>query len=134
MTMSTPSNSCSGNIRPASITIMSSPQRRAIMFIPNSPKPPRGIASNEGALKWFCLPRNQVSAVVPSLLKRNRFFHVFVCLADVPQHARLQTLRRGVVLFFGCFVVRFVEQRAGLVQPPDPTQMRVESRMVVDVL
>src|SRR5258708_9694578 len=44
--MSTPSNSASGNIRPASITIMSSPQRTAMQFIPNSPRPPRGIICN----------------------------------------------------------------------------------------
>src|SRR6202048_1223856 len=47
MTRSTPSNSDSGNIIPASMTIMSSPNRRAIMFIPNSPKPPRGITVRE---------------------------------------------------------------------------------------
>src|SRR5947209_9022938 len=42
-TISTPNSSDSGNIRPASITMMSSPQRRAMQFIPNSPRPPRGI-------------------------------------------------------------------------------------------
>src|SRR5881392_422946 len=41
-TMSTPSNSDSGNIRPASMTMMSSPQRTAMQFMPNSPSPPRG--------------------------------------------------------------------------------------------
>src|SRR5208282_1003625 len=41
-TMSTPSNSASGNIRPASTTMMSSPQRMAMQFIPNSPSPPSG--------------------------------------------------------------------------------------------
>src|ERR1700747_3303363 len=44
--MSTPSNSDSGNISPASITIMSSPQRRAMQFMPNSPSPPRGTICN----------------------------------------------------------------------------------------
>src|SRR5258707_519242 len=44
MTRSTPSNSDSGNIMPASMTIMSSPSRSAIMFMPNSPRPPRGMA------------------------------------------------------------------------------------------
>jgi hypothetical protein len=63
------------------------------MFIPNSPKPPSGIANNEGALKWLCLPRNQVSAAVTLLLKRNRFFHMLVSFADVPEDARLQALR-----------------------------------------
>jgi len=29
---------------PASMTIMSSPSRSAIMFMPNSPRPPRGMA------------------------------------------------------------------------------------------
>src|SRR5512146_1918461 len=41
--MSTPSNSDSGNMRPASITMMSSPQRTAMQFMPNSPRPPRGM-------------------------------------------------------------------------------------------
>ncbi len=36
-------SSDSGNIRPASITIMSSSQRSARQFIPNSPSPPRGM-------------------------------------------------------------------------------------------
>src|SRR5215510_3903378 len=43
-TMSTPSNSASGNIRPASMTTMSSPQRTARQFMPNSPSPPRGTS------------------------------------------------------------------------------------------
>ena len=33
----------SGNMRPASMTMMSSSQRRARQFIPNSPSPPRGM-------------------------------------------------------------------------------------------
>src|SRR5258708_29169345 len=41
--MSTPSNSASGNMRPASMTMMSSPQRTAMQFMPNSPRPPRGM-------------------------------------------------------------------------------------------
>ena len=53
MTMSTPRSSCSGNISPASMTMMSSPERRASMFIPNSPNPPSGMAHNEGALNLF---------------------------------------------------------------------------------
>src|ERR1700676_5057551 len=48
MTISTPRSSASGNIMPASIKIMSSPERRTIMFMPNSPSPPRGIAKREG--------------------------------------------------------------------------------------
>src|SRR5581483_716363 len=42
-TMSTPSSSSSGNMRPASMTMMSSPKRRARQFMPNSPSPPRGM-------------------------------------------------------------------------------------------
>src|SRR5690242_6000036 len=41
-TMSTPSSSASGNIRPASMTMISSPHRTAMQFIPNSPRPPSG--------------------------------------------------------------------------------------------
>src|SRR5438045_8288159 len=41
-TMSTPSSSDSGNIRPQSMTMMSSPQRMAMQFMPNSPRPPKG--------------------------------------------------------------------------------------------
>src|SRR6266704_3437244 len=44
MTRSTPRSSDSGNIMPASMTMISSPSRSAIMFIPNSPRPPRGMA------------------------------------------------------------------------------------------
>src|SRR5215472_15299725 len=42
-TTSTPNNSVSGNMRPASMTMMSSAQRIARQFIPNSPRPPSGI-------------------------------------------------------------------------------------------
>ena len=52
--MSTPRSSCSGNIRPASMTMMSSPKRRAIMFMPNSPSPPSGMAHNEGCQSKRC--------------------------------------------------------------------------------
>src|SRR6266853_6554327 len=48
ITISTPRSSTSGNIIPASIKIMSSPARSTSMFIPNSPRPPRGIAKREG--------------------------------------------------------------------------------------
>src|SRR5580700_10215154 len=41
--MSTPSSSGSGNITPQSTTMMSSPYSKTIMFMPNSPSPPRGI-------------------------------------------------------------------------------------------
>src|SRR4029077_11294587 len=44
--MSTPRSSASGNIRPASMTMMSSPQRTAMQFMPNSPSPPRGTSCN----------------------------------------------------------------------------------------
>src|ERR1700757_5409858 len=47
ITRSTPSNSDSGNIIPASTTKISSPNRNAIMFIPNSPSPPRGITVSD---------------------------------------------------------------------------------------
>src|SRR6516162_7459161 len=47
ITRSMPKSSDSGNIIPASMTMMSSPQRSAIMFMPNSPRPPRGIARRD---------------------------------------------------------------------------------------
>src|SRR6266699_1689738 len=47
ITRSTPKSSDSGNIMPASMTMMSSPSRSAIMFMPNSPRPPRGMAVRE---------------------------------------------------------------------------------------
>src|SRR5882757_3294202 len=47
ITRSTPSNSDSGNIIPASTTKISSLNRNAIMFIPNSPSPPRGITVSD---------------------------------------------------------------------------------------
>ena len=43
MIRSTPSSSGSGNITPASTTIVVSPQATTIMFMPNSPRPPSGI-------------------------------------------------------------------------------------------
>src|SRR5262249_3911798 len=42
-TTSTPSSSASGNISPQSTTMMSSPQRIAMQFMPNSPSPPNGM-------------------------------------------------------------------------------------------
>src|SRR6185437_8422260 len=42
-TMSTPRSSDSGNMIPASMTMMSSSQRSARQFMPNSPRPPRGM-------------------------------------------------------------------------------------------
>src|ERR1700687_2854165 len=50
MTRSTPSNSDSGNIMPASMTMMSSPNCNANMFMPNSPRPPRGMAVRDSEL------------------------------------------------------------------------------------
>src|ERR1700720_2354478 len=47
MTMSTPRSSCSGNIKPASMIMMSSVVRTTSMFIPNSPSPPSGMAHTE---------------------------------------------------------------------------------------
>src|SRR6266567_6899246 len=46
MMMSTPSNSASGKVIPQSTINMWSPNSKAIMFIPNSPKPPSGMARN----------------------------------------------------------------------------------------
>src|SRR3990172_4613753 len=43
MTRSTPSISSSGNMRPASTMMRSSPSSKTIMFLPISPRPPRGI-------------------------------------------------------------------------------------------
>ena len=46
MIRSTPSSSGSGNITPASTTIVVSPQVSASMFMPNSPSPPSGTTSS----------------------------------------------------------------------------------------
>src|SRR5438552_998534 len=46
MIRSTPSSSGSGNMTPASTTIVVSPQLSAIMFMPNSPSPPSGTISS----------------------------------------------------------------------------------------
>src|SRR3990170_4519737 len=43
MTRSTPSISASGNMRPASTTMRSSAYSKTIMFLPISPRPPRGM-------------------------------------------------------------------------------------------
>src|SRR5437016_2200613 len=44
ITRSTPKSSDSGNIMPASMTMISSPTRSTSMFMPNSPRPSRGMA------------------------------------------------------------------------------------------
>src|SRR5436190_7933723 len=46
MIRSTPSISGSGNITPASTTIVVSPQLSASIFMPNSPSPPKGTTSS----------------------------------------------------------------------------------------
>ena len=43
MTRSIPNISSSGNIRPQSITTMSSPYSKTYMFLPISPTPPSGM-------------------------------------------------------------------------------------------
>src|SRR3990170_3251379 len=50
MTRSTPSISSSGNMRPASTMMRSSPSSKAIMFLPISPRPPRGITRSFSAM------------------------------------------------------------------------------------
>src|SRR5690348_10229062 len=59
MTRSMPRSSDSGNIIPASMTMMSPPTRSAIIFMPNSPRPPRGMARRdcEGLLTKIVAPR-----------------------------------------------------------------------------
>src|SRR5579872_3141894 len=54
MTRSTPSISSSGNIRPASTMAMSLPYATAIMFLPISPRPPRGISRTGETLARSC--------------------------------------------------------------------------------
>ena len=56
MIRSTPSSSGSGNITPASTTIVVSPQVSASMFMPNSPSPPRGTISSIAETE-NCAPR-----------------------------------------------------------------------------
>src|SRR3990170_578361 len=50
MTRSTPSISSSGNMRPASTMMRSSPSSKTIMFLPISPRPPRGITRSFSAM------------------------------------------------------------------------------------
>src|SRR3972149_5859642 len=50
MTRSTPSISSSGNISPASTMIRSSPSSKTVMFLPISPRPPRGITRSLSAM------------------------------------------------------------------------------------
>ena len=70
---------------------------------------------------------------VPLLLKRNRFFHVLVSLANVPQDTRLQALRAGIVFFLGDVVVGFIEQSSRFVEAAHPPQVGIESRMVFEI-
>src|SRR2546423_3487722 len=57
MTMSMPSICSSGNMSPASMTTMSSPCSIAIMFLPISPTPPRGMTRTGLAKERHLLSR-----------------------------------------------------------------------------
>src|SRR3972149_11982120 len=52
ITSSTTSISSSGNMRPASTMMRSSPSSKTIMFLPISPRPPRGITRSLSAI-WL---------------------------------------------------------------------------------
>src|SRR3990172_1067558 len=51
MTWSMPGNSSSGNMRPQSTAMRSSPDSTSIMLRPISPSPPRGMSRTEGSTK-----------------------------------------------------------------------------------
>lgn len=70
---------------------------------------------------------------VPLLLKRNRFFHMLVSSANVPQDARLQALRACIVFFFGDVVVGFIEQTSRFVEAAHPSDVRIESGVVFEI-
>src|SRR6185437_6907080 len=72
-TISTPSSSASGNIRPPSMTMMSSPQRTAMQFIPNSPRPPRGTMCNF-PVGMRCIDRSTRSSagILPAVPRASR--------------------------------------------------------------
>src|SRR3990172_4426296 len=100
MTRSTPSISSSGNMRPASTMMRSWPSSRTIMFLPISPRPPRGITrSLSGMLQEPHLLRLRLRS---RLLRRRRacpfqhrrylaevFFNHFAHVAGVQRRRRV---------------------------------------------
>src|SRR5215469_4604540 len=79
MTRSTPRSSDSGNIMPASMTMMSSPSRNTIMFMPNSPSPPRGMAVSDWADLLAVLPGVLLKEESTPALKRESYHTVERC-------------------------------------------------------
>src|SRR5436190_24331498 len=76
--MSTPSSSSSGNIIPASTTMMWPLDRKAIMCMPNSPSPPSGMTSSTWSV--FIVVRTDYirGEIHPPKASRNE--HPFQCL------------------------------------------------------
>src|SRR2546430_14325577 len=79
--MSTPSSSSSGNITPASTTMIVPFDRNAIMCIPNSPSPPRGTTSS---VIFLMAPRRSPPKLggEPSEARREVFFWNHPVCAD----------------------------------------------------
>src|SRR3989304_10136846 len=101
MTRSTPSISSSGNMRPASTMVRSSPSSKTIMFLPISPRPPRGITRSfsvmleEPHLLWLRLRSGLLRRRLARPFQHRRYLSevFFDHLAHV---ARVQRRRRGV--------------------------------------
>src|SRR5271167_1440221 len=98
MTKSTPSNSDSGNIMPASMTRMSSPDRSAIMFIPNSPRPPRGIAVRdcEDLLNDASAPGRKRESYHKDVTVDSRLAAAAWGTKQEPSHSAVRTGRKGM--------------------------------------
>jgi len=67
------------------------------------------------------------------LLKRNRFLHMLVSFANVPQNSRLQALCLGIIFILGDVVVSFIEQSGRFVEAAHPPEVRIESGVVFEI-
>src|SRR3972149_11541674 len=98
MTRSTPSISSSGNMRPASTRMRSSPSSTTIMFLPISPRPPRGMTRSlsamleESHLLWlgsWLLRRGLARALQHRRYLAEVFFYHFAHVAGVQRRRRV---------------------------------------------
>src|SRR5258708_2488830 len=132
MTRSMPSISCSGNIRPASTTTMSSSYCTAIMLRPISRRPPRG--------RMVSRPGPAIAALSPFCVSEQGHLLVRGCLCGLGLRPRLaRPLRLGLVevaahlahvLFEGCQQAAVVERGGGMVQRHVETSAVADARAV----
>src|SRR5205807_14674 len=102
MTKSTPKSSDSGNIMPASRTMMSSPSRSTIMFMPNSPSPPRGMAVRDRAVLWALFSEALLKETLTPQLKQASYHTKVTGDCDSGQVRMQERLRVSPVVVGSC--------------------------------